>query len=59
MIIEVDNEKEPKVVLRANRKFVNRSKEVTFKPAEELKKGDEIRVTVEKISAAPKADKKA
>lgn len=59
VVIGIDEEKTPKVVLRANRKFVNKSKEVVFEPAEELKYGDEIKVTIEKISAAPKADSKA
>ncbi|MFA5628790.1 MAG: hypothetical protein WC958_00790 [Dehalococcoidales bacterium] len=33
-----------------------KSGEVVFNPAEDLKRGDIIRVTVEKVSEAPKAD---
>jgi hypothetical protein len=29
--------------------FSDRSKEVTFKPFEDLKKGDKVKITVEKI----------
>jgi hypothetical protein len=59
MVTNISKESEPRILFRANYKNANKSTEVAFKPAEDLKTGDEIRVTIEKISAAPKvkADK--
>jgi len=56
MSADISNEDEPRVLLRANWKNTNKTNEVAFKPAEDLKIGDEIKVTIEKISAAPKTD---
>ena len=56
MLANISREGEPRVLLRANWKNANKTNEVAFKPAEDLKTGDEIKVTVEKISTAPKAD---
>jgi len=36
-----------KVLLRVG--FSDRTKETTFKPTEDLKKGDKIKVTIEKV----------
>ena len=56
MTTSINKEGEPRILFRANYKNVNKSNEVAFKPAEDLKTGDEIKVTVVKISAAPKKD---
>ncbi|MFC1875358.1 hypothetical protein ACFLUX_03680 [Chloroflexota bacterium] len=56
ILANISNEDEPRVLLRANWKNTNKTNEVAFKPAEDLKVSDEIKVTVEKISAAPKTD---
>ena len=56
MVTNVSKEGEPRILFRANWKNANKSSEVAFKPAEDLKTGDEIKVTVVKISAAPKTD---
>ena len=58
VLIDVVEEREPRIVIRSNWRNINKSNEVAFKPAEELKVGNEIRVTVEKISDAPKKDAK-
>jgi hypothetical protein len=36
-----------KVLLRVS--FVDRAKEMSFKPLEDLKKGDKVKITVEKV----------
>ena len=54
MLTNVSKEGEPKILLRANWKNANKTNEVAFKPAEDLNTGDEIKVTIEKISIAPK-----
>ena len=56
MLTNISTTDEPRVVLRANWKNANKTNEVVFKPTEDLKTGDEIKVTVEKISAAPETD---
>jgi len=55
MMTDISQESEMRVLFRANYKNTNKSNEIAFKPAEDLKKGDNIKVTIEKISAAPKA----
>ena len=55
MLADISKESEPRILLRANWKNTNKSNEIAFKPAEDLKSGDEIKVTIEKISVAPKA----
>lgn len=56
MLADISKEGEPRVLLRANWNNTNKTNEVTFKPAEDLKIGDEIKVTVVKISASLKTD---
>jgi len=52
----ISKEVEPRILFRANYKNTNMSNEVAFKPAEDLKVGDKIKVIIVKISAAPKTD---
>ena len=55
MVTKIAKEGEWRVLLRANYKNTNKSNEVAFSPAEDMRNGDEIKVTIEKICAAPKA----
>jgi hypothetical protein len=52
-IRDVDKTDELRVLLRVIWK--KKSEEVAFNPAEDIKTGDEIKVTVIKVSEAPKA----
>ena len=54
MLSNVNRADGSRVLLRVV--YKNKTEEVAFKPAEDLKIGDEIKVTVEKISEAPKTD---
>jgi hypothetical protein len=54
MTSDVNKSVEPRVLLRVI--YKNKSDEVAFTPSEDLKRGDEIKVTVVKISEAPKAE---
>ncbi|MDM7999454.1 MAG: hypothetical protein QUS33_05490 [Dehalococcoidia bacterium] len=47
MSADVKRTDELKVLLRVG--WSDKMKEVTFKPAEDLKKGDKIRITVERM----------
>ena len=53
-IRDINKTDEIRVLLRVIWK--NKTNEVAFNPAEDIKMGDEIKVTVVKISAAPKTD---
>jgi len=52
----ISKEVEPRILFKANWKYINMSNEVAFKPAEDLKIGDQIKVTIVKISTASKRD---
>jgi hypothetical protein len=54
MTSDISMEEDLRVLLRVN--WTAKSKEIAFKPEEDLKRGDKVRVTVEKISEAPKAE---
>jgi hypothetical protein len=56
MTTDIEKTEDLKVLLRVY--WTPKSQEVIFKPGEDLKREDEIRVTVEKISEAPKAKAK-
>ncbi|MGQ9546047.1 MAG: hypothetical protein ACUVTR_02640 [Dehalococcoidia bacterium] len=47
MTADVKKTEDLKVLLRVS--WSDKLKEVTFKPSEDLKKGDKIKVTVEKV----------
>ena len=47
MTADVKKTEDIKVSLKAN--YSDRIKETTFKPLEDLKKGDKVKITVEKI----------
>ena len=47
MTADVKKTEDMKVSLKVG--FSDKSKEITFKPSEELKKGDKVKITVEKI----------
>jgi hypothetical protein len=50
---------EPRILLRTNWRNTKMSKEVGFKLDDGLKRGEQVKITVEKIySAPPAADKK-
>jgi hypothetical protein len=51
MATDISMQENIKVLLRVN--WAPKTQEVVFKPAEDLKRNDKIRVTVEKISEAP------
>jgi hypothetical protein len=52
----VSKEDKPRVLLRLTSKFRNKSDEVPFDLPEDLKRDEEIRVTIVKISESPKAE---
>ena len=54
MITNINKTDEPRVLLRVI--YKNKSDEVVFIPTEDLSRGDEIKVTVEKISEPLKAE---
>jgi hypothetical protein len=56
MTTDIGMEEDLRVLFRVN--WTAKSPEVAFNPAESLKRGDKVRVTVEKISEAPKTEKK-
>ena len=47
MTSDVKKTEDIKVSLKAS--YSEKAKEVTFKPSEDLKKGDKVKITVEKI----------
>jgi hypothetical protein len=47
MTADVKKTEDMKVRLQAS--FSDKTKEVTFKPSEDLKKGDKVKITIEKI----------
>jgi hypothetical protein len=47
MTADVKKTEDLKVSLKAG--FSDKSKEITFKPSEDLKKGDKVKIIVEKI----------
>jgi hypothetical protein len=47
MTAEVKKVEELKVLLRVG--WTDKMKEITFKPSEDLKKGDKVKITVEKV----------
>ena len=56
MTTNISKEIEPRILFRANWRNTNMSNEVAFKPDEDMKKGDAIKVTIIKVSEAPKAE---
>jgi hypothetical protein len=51
MTSDISVEEDLKVLLRVN--WTAKTQEIPFKPEEDLKRGDNVRVTIEKISEAP------
>jgi len=49
---------EPRILLRANWRNTKMSKEVGFQLAEGLKRGEQVKITIEKIYSAPSAAEK-
>jgi len=47
MTADVKKTEDMKVLLKVN--WSDKSKEIAFKPSEDLKKGDKVKITVEKI----------
>ena len=47
MITDVKKTEDMKVLLKVG--YSDKSKEITFKPSEDLKKGDKVKITIEKI----------
>ena len=47
MTTDVKKTEDMKVSLKVG--FSDKSKEITFKPSEDLKKGDKVKITIEKI----------
>jgi hypothetical protein len=47
MTADVKKTEELKVLLRVS--WSDKMKEITFKPSEDLKKGDKVKITVEKV----------
>jgi hypothetical protein len=47
MTADVKKTEDVKVLLKVS--FSDKMKEITFKPLEDLKKGDKVKITVEKI----------
>ena len=47
MTDDVKKTEDMKVLLKVG--WLDKSKEITFKPSEDLKKGDKVKITVEKI----------
>ena len=47
MTADVKKTEDIKVLLKVS--WSDKSKEITFKPSEDLKKGDKVKITVEKI----------
>jgi len=47
MTADVKKTEDIKVLLKVS--WSEKSKEITFKPSEDLKKGDKVKITVEKI----------
>ncbi|NLL89755.1 MAG: hypothetical protein GX226_01405 [Dehalococcoidales bacterium] len=54
MTTDITTDEELRVLLRVV--WTAKNNEVAFKPAEDLSRGDRIRVTVEKVSEAPRAE---
>jgi hypothetical protein len=54
MSTDITSDEELRVLLRVV--WTAKNNEVAFKPTENLKRGDRIRVTLEKVSEAPKAE---
>lgn len=54
MSTDITRDEELRVLLRVI--WTAKNTEVAFKPTEDLKRGDKIRITVEKVSEAPKAE---
>ena len=55
MTTDITTDEELKVLLRVV--WTPKSADTPFKPAENLKRGDMVRITVEKVSEAPKVEK--
>jgi hypothetical protein len=55
MTTDISTDEDLRVLLRVV--WAAKSTEIAFKPAEGLKRGDKVRLTVEKVSEAPKAEK--
>ena len=47
MTVDVKKTEDIKVLLKVS--YSDKAKEVAFKPSEDLKKGDKVKITVEKI----------
>jgi hypothetical protein len=47
MTADVKKTEELKVLLRVS--WSDKMKEITFKPSEDLKKGDKVKITIEKV----------
>lgn len=47
MTADVSKSEDLKVLMRKD--YTDKLKEVTFKPSEDLKKGDKVRISIEKI----------
>ncbi len=47
MTADVNKTEDAKVLLKVS--YSDKMKEITFKPLEDLKKGDKVKITVEKI----------
>lgn len=47
MTADVSKTEDLKVLLRKD--YTDKMKEITFKPSEDLKKGDKVRISIEKI----------
>ncbi|MDD4924330.1 MAG: hypothetical protein PHF74_05800 [Dehalococcoidales bacterium] len=54
MTTDITTDEELKVLLRVV--WTAKSTETPFKPAENLKRGDMVRLTLEKVSEAPKTE---
>ncbi|MFA5760925.1 MAG: hypothetical protein WC877_04110 [Dehalococcoidales bacterium] len=55
MTTDITTDEELRVLLRII--YSAKCTEAPFKPAEELKRGDKVRITLEKVSEAPKDEK--
>jgi hypothetical protein len=54
MTTDISTDEELRVLLRVV--WTGKNPETSFKPAESLKRGDKVRITLEKISEAPQAE---
>jgi hypothetical protein len=54
MSTDITTDEELRVLLRVI--WTAKNTEAAFKPAENLKRGDKVRITIKKVSEAPKAE---